>query len=147
LLPELFFILFFQKFFQNFYLKFFQEKLESYKMKKIIFPFLLFFCFCGFDGCGSDVITDDICQLTTEICYYAQELCGIFSPQNKVQKNDDEIKTDIYYASQNLQALYKSLVALRKTYSPETEQVYKEELTKIRNKLRSLVQQHYEETD
>lgn len=116
-------------------------------MKKIFIPFLFFFCFSGFNGCVDDIITDDICQLTTEICYYAQELCGIFSPVEKVNKPSAEIKKDIYFASENLKALYKNLTELKKTYSPENEQLYKQELTKIRNKLRSLVQQHYEERE
>ena len=111
-------------------------------MKKIfLFPILLF-TILGFSKCGTIPVADDICQITTEICYYAQEICAFYENQKVVQPSEAKVKFEIHNAVYNLQQLNKSIRTLEKNFTPDTEAIYREELTKIRDDLKSIYDLH-----
>lgn len=110
-------------------------------MKKFFLLLFFSFSFFGFSNCGSVPIASDICDLTTEICYYAQSICALFPGKALQKSQSQEIKTRILSAKNNLMNLHTDLNTLQKSLNPETEQYFKEELLRIRDQLKLIYEE------
>ena len=103
------------------------------------FSFIIFILFFFLTTSCNDIpIAGDICELTTQICYYANKICEMLPQEKQTLLDDDEIKTEIYYTANNIQSLYASLYILSKNYNKETRNIYRTELTKIRDNLHEI---------
>lgn len=107
-------------------------------MKKIFFPLILFFCFYGFDCSDVNPVFDDICTITTEICFYAQEICQLTNSKTISKLNPVEIQDEIVSTSHNLQILYSNLQKLDKNLDSSTVIFYQSKLSEIRDELKEL---------
>jgi hypothetical protein len=133
--------------FYSWFPELFFQNIRKTQMKKIfLFPIILFTIF-GFSKCGTIPIADDICQITTEICYYAQEICDFYSKQKSIQPTESKVKFEIRNAVYNLRQLNESIKQVQKNYSPDTEQIYREELTKIRDDLKRIFDEHLKKVE
>jgi len=113
-------------------------------MKKFFLFFVSLILFFRFGSCGDIAIADDICAITTDICWYAQAICEVYSTPVDETASPQILKDQLVQASQNLQNLYSDLNQFNKLYSPDTEEIFRTELTKIRDRLKSIYEKKKE---
>lgn len=107
-------------------------------MKKIFLIIAISFTFFNFSSCEETLIVGDICDITTEICYYAQSICGIFPKNVEALDSPEEIKYSIHNAKNSLMKLHTELRTLNKSLTSENKQEYLEELHLVREQLKAL---------
>lgn len=75
-------------------------------MKKIVLFLLIGFSVISFSGCNGNIvpIVQDVCEITTDICNYANLLCSQFEPEVLNKSEQDEIKAELLKIKETLQA-------------------------------------------
>ena len=107
-------------------------------MKKIFLIIVVSFTFFNFSSCEETLIVGDICDITTEICYYAESICGMFPKNVETLDSPDEIKYSIHKAKNSLMELHTDLRTLNKSLTEENRDQYIEELHIVREDLKNL---------
>lgn len=103
------------------------------------FFFLIFFLFSlGFSSCSKIPIKSDICDITTEICYYAQSICEQSAKKTTNVLREDQLKYHLRLAVYNLQSLHSELNVLAKNVNDDNIEDLKSELINIRDELKAV---------
>lgn len=70
-----------------------------YKFIILFFVAVLFFPSCS----QVDPIVDDVCEITQEICYWANLVCENFEPSTIESLEDDKLKSELIAVKEELQ--------------------------------------------
>lgn len=74
-------------------------------MKKLVLFLLIGISLIGFQNCSQvEPIVQDVCEITTEICNYANLLCSQFKPDVLTKSEQDELKKELLNIKQKLEA-------------------------------------------
>lgn len=108
-------------------------------MKKIFLVLLVSFFL--FPSCQNiDPIISDVCDITEEICYYANLVCENFNSDNLQIKNSDEVKKELQLIASELMTVNVNTSSL----SPQQKIISKDkviyDLIEIRDKLKEIYQ-------
>lgn len=106
-------------------------------MKKIFLVLLVSFFL--FPSCQNiDPILSDVCEITEEICYYANLVCENFNSDNMQIKNSDEVKKELQLIAQELKTVNVNTSSL----SPQQKIISKDkvlyDLIEIRDRLKEI---------
>lgn len=104
-------------------------------MKKI-FLFLFLISFFAFDCSETPIILESICKITSDICYYSEEICKLVPKENNVEFQNDELKQNIYLIRNSLQLYNSSVKNLDRSFTDEDLEKLKLHLFEIREKLK-----------
>lgn len=85
-------------------------------------------------------ILSDVCEITEEICYYANLVCENFNSDNLQIKNSDEVKKELQLIAQEL----KTVNVNTSTLSPQQKIISKDkvlyDLIEVRDRLKEIYQ-------
>lgn len=101
----------------------------------VIFLFSLFL----FPSCQNiDPIVSDVCEITEEICYYANLVCQNFNPDNTQIKNSDELKKELQLIAQELKVVGVNTSSLSPHQKIISQDKVIYDLIEIRDRLKSI---------
>lgn len=74
-------------------------------MKKIVLFLLIGISLIGFQNCSQvEPIVQDVCEITTEICNYANLLCSQFKPDILTKQEQETLKQELLKIKKQLEA-------------------------------------------
>ena len=84
------------------------------------------------------LIVDEICDITQEICYYANLVCDNFNPPNSSFEKSNEIKPDLKQISFDIKNVLDKTNLMSSDMKIISRESVKAELIQIRNQLKNL---------
>jgi len=109
-------------------------------LKKFLLLFVISF---SFFSCSpeTNTIIENVCDITQEICYYANLICNNYNPATDAPIIDEKKMSELKLYAADLKSIYTSTQFPNKASAPLSNKMVNDKLIEIRDQLKRIYEQ------